>query len=99
MNTDAGKGMTRISRIIADAQELAVISEISVERLQLVELLFQGSCIVRPEIQVLGCVGRGTVNKFAEIVAGVVLAGEISLGSAISSSDFGGVNMLNFHIR
>ncbi len=39
-------------------------------------------------LQVLGCVGRGTVNKFAEIVAGVVLAGEISLGSAISSSDW-----------
>lgn len=39
-------------------------------------------------LQVLGCVGRGTVNKLAEIVAGVVLAGEISLGSAISSSDW-----------
>jgi hydroxymethylglutaryl-CoA reductase (NADPH) len=36
----------------------------------------------------LGCKGRGTVNKFAEIVAGVVLAGELSLGSAISSSDW-----------
>jgi len=39
-------------------------------------------------LQMLGCVGRGTVNKFAEIVAGVVLAGELSLGSAISSSDW-----------
>lgn len=39
-------------------------------------------------LQALGCVGRGTVNKFAEIVAGVVLAGEISLASAISSSDW-----------
>lgn len=39
-------------------------------------------------LQALGCVGRGTVNKLAEIVAGVVLAGEISLGSAISSSDW-----------
>lgn len=28
------------------------------------------------------------VNKFAEIVAGVVLAGEISLALAISSSDW-----------
>jgi hydroxymethylglutaryl-CoA reductase (NADPH) len=37
---------------------------------------------------VLGCVGRGTVHKFAEIVAGVALAGEISLASAISSSDW-----------
>jgi hydroxymethylglutaryl-CoA reductase (NADPH) len=39
-------------------------------------------------LEVLGCSGRGTVNKFAEIVAGVVLAGEISLASAISSSDW-----------
>jgi hydroxymethylglutaryl-CoA reductase (NADPH) len=36
----------------------------------------------------LGCVGRGTVHKFAEIVAGVVLAGELSLASAISSYDW-----------
>ena len=36
----------------------------------------------------LGCTGPGTVNKFAEIVAGVVLAGEISLAAAISSSDW-----------
>ncbi|MBC6991270.1 hydroxymethylglutaryl-CoA reductase [Hymenobacter sp. BT491] len=39
-------------------------------------------------LRMLGCVGRGTVNKFAEIVAGVVLAGELSLASAISSSDW-----------
>ncbi len=39
-------------------------------------------------LEVLGCSGKGGVNKFAEIVAGVVLAGEISLGSAISSSDW-----------
>ncbi|WP_350356585.1 hydroxymethylglutaryl-CoA reductase [Hymenobacter canadensis] len=39
-------------------------------------------------LRMLSCVGRGTVNKFAEIVAGVVLAGELSLGSAISSSDW-----------
>jgi len=39
-------------------------------------------------LRMLGCVGPGTVNKFAEIVAGVVLAGELSLGSAISSSDW-----------
>lgn len=39
-------------------------------------------------LQLLGCYGRGTVNKFAEIVAGVVLAGELSLGAAISSSDW-----------
>ncbi|TAE49188.1 MAG: hydroxymethylglutaryl-CoA reductase [Cytophagia bacterium] len=39
-------------------------------------------------LKMLGCVNRGDVNKFAEIVAGVVLAGEISLASAISSSDW-----------
>ncbi len=39
-------------------------------------------------LQVMGCTGRGSVNRFAEIVAGVALAGEISLGSAISSLDW-----------
>lgn len=39
-------------------------------------------------LRMLGCVGPGTVNKLAEIVAGVVLAGELSLASAISSSDW-----------
>jgi hydroxymethylglutaryl-CoA reductase (NADPH) len=37
---------------------------------------------------ILGCVGKGKVKKFAEIVAGVALAGEISLGAAISSLDW-----------
>ena len=39
-------------------------------------------------LAVLGCVGKGKVNKLAEIIAGVVLAGEISLAAAISSSDW-----------
>ena len=39
-------------------------------------------------LEFLGCTGRGSVYKFAEIVAGVVLAGELSLASAISSSDW-----------
>lgn len=39
-------------------------------------------------LNLLGCWGRNKVHKFAEIVAGVVLAGEISLASAISSSDW-----------
>ncbi len=39
-------------------------------------------------LEVLGCSGKGGVNKLAEIVAAVVLAGEISLASAISSSDW-----------
>jgi hydroxymethylglutaryl-CoA reductase (NADPH) len=39
-------------------------------------------------LAMMGCTGRGSVHKFAEIVAGVVLAGELSLGAAISSSDW-----------
>ncbi len=39
-------------------------------------------------LDVLGCYGKGKVYKFAEIVAGAVLAGEISLASAIASSDW-----------
>ncbi len=39
-------------------------------------------------LEIMGCWGRGKVNKFAEIVAGVALAGEISLGAAISSLDW-----------
>jgi hydroxymethylglutaryl-CoA reductase (NADPH) len=39
-------------------------------------------------LEVLDCYGYGKVNRLAEIVAGVALAGEISLGAAISSSDW-----------
>jgi hydroxymethylglutaryl-CoA reductase (NADPH) len=39
-------------------------------------------------LQVLGCLGPGKVRKFAEIVAGVVLAGELSLAAAISSLEW-----------
>jgi len=39
-------------------------------------------------LELLGCRGRGSVKKLAEIVAGVTLAGEISLASAISSLDW-----------
>jgi hydroxymethylglutaryl-CoA reductase (NADPH) len=39
-------------------------------------------------LEVLGCYGPGKVNKLAEIVAGVVLAGEISLAGAISSLEW-----------
>lgn len=39
-------------------------------------------------LELLGCWGRDKVRKLAEIVAAVVLAGEISLGSAISSLDW-----------
>jgi hydroxymethylglutaryl-CoA reductase (NADPH) len=39
-------------------------------------------------LEVLGCFGEGKVYKFAEIVAAVVLAGELSLGAAVSSLDW-----------
>src|SRR5512143_208244 len=39
-------------------------------------------------LEVLGCAGKDKVMKFAEIVAGVVLAGEISLAAAISSLEW-----------
>ncbi len=39
-------------------------------------------------LDLMGCYGKGKVMKFAEIVGAVVLAGEISLASAISSSDW-----------
>jgi hydroxymethylglutaryl-CoA reductase (NADPH) len=38
--------------------------------------------------EAMGCYGVGKVYKFAEIVAGTVLAGEISLAAAISSLDW-----------
>ncbi|MCO6449799.1 MAG: hydroxymethylglutaryl-CoA reductase [Caldilineales bacterium] len=47
-----------------------------------------GLATQRECLEILGCVGKGKVRKFAEIVAAVVLAGEISLASAISSSDW-----------
>lgn len=39
-------------------------------------------------LEVMGCYGTGKVYKFAEIVAAAALAGELSLGAAISSSDW-----------
>ncbi|TQV76605.1 hydroxymethylglutaryl-CoA reductase [Aliikangiella marina] len=39
-------------------------------------------------LELMDCYGRDKAHKFAEIVAAVVLAGEISLASAISSSDW-----------
>jgi hydroxymethylglutaryl-CoA reductase (NADPH) len=42
----------------------------------------------REALQSLGCYGAGKVGKLAEIVAGTVLAGEISLAAAISSLDW-----------
>ena len=39
-------------------------------------------------LNMLGCVGKGKVNKFAEICAAVVLAGETSLTGAIIHGDW-----------
>jgi hydroxymethylglutaryl-CoA reductase (NADPH) len=39
-------------------------------------------------LKVLGCEGKGNVYKLAEIMAGVVLAGELSLGSAIVADEW-----------
>jgi hydroxymethylglutaryl-CoA reductase (NADPH) len=39
-------------------------------------------------LEILGCTGSNKVNKLAEIIGGVVLAGELSLVAAISSSDW-----------
>ncbi len=47
-----------------------------------------GLATQRECLELLGCVGRGKVRKLAEIIGGVVLAGEISLACAISSSDW-----------
>ena len=47
-----------------------------------------GLATQRECLELLGCYGKGKVNKLAEIVAGVVLAGELSLAAAISASDW-----------
>jgi hydroxymethylglutaryl-CoA reductase (NADPH) len=47
-----------------------------------------GLATQRECLEFLGCSGKGKVRKFAEIVAATVLAGELSLASAISSSDW-----------
>lgn len=47
-----------------------------------------GLATQRECLEILGCYGKDKVKKFAEIVAGVVLAGEISLASAISTFDW-----------
>jgi hydroxymethylglutaryl-CoA reductase (NADPH) len=47
-----------------------------------------GLATQRECLEILHCYGRDKVNKLAEIVGGVALAGEISLGAAISASDW-----------
>ncbi len=47
-----------------------------------------GLATQRECLEIMGCAGSGKVNKLAEIIGGVVLAGEISLAAAIVSSDW-----------
>ena len=47
-----------------------------------------GLATQRECLELLGCYGKDKVGKFTEIVAGVVLAGEISLAAAISSLEW-----------
>ena len=39
-------------------------------------------------LELLGCYGAGKADKFAEIVAAVVLAGDVSLTSAVLAGDW-----------
>jgi hydroxymethylglutaryl-CoA reductase (NADPH) len=47
-----------------------------------------GLATQRECLELLGCYGSGMVNKFAEICAAVVLAGETSLSSAVIAGDW-----------
>jgi hydroxymethylglutaryl-CoA reductase (NADPH) len=47
-----------------------------------------GLATQRECLEVLGCLGKGKVNRLAEIIAAVALAGELSLAAAISSNDW-----------
>jgi hydroxymethylglutaryl-CoA reductase (NADPH) len=47
-----------------------------------------GLATQRECLEMLDCYGAGKVNRLAEIVCGAALAGEISLGCAIASSDW-----------
>ncbi len=47
-----------------------------------------GLATQRECLEMIGCYGKGKVFKLAEIIGGVVLAGELSLAAAISSSDW-----------
>lgn len=47
-----------------------------------------GLATQRECLEIMGCFGEGKVRKFAEIVAGVALAGELSLASAIAALEW-----------
>ena len=42
----------------------------------------------REGLEMLGCYGKDKVNKFAEIIAATILAGDISLASSVMAGDF-----------
>jgi hydroxymethylglutaryl-CoA reductase (NADPH) len=46
----------------------------------------------REALKMIGCHGPGKAIKFAEIIAAVVLAGEISMGAAIAAGEFVGAH-------
>ncbi len=45
-------------------------------------------------LELMGCYGTGTAGKFAEITAGMLLAGEISLSASLTSGDFSKIHEL-----
>ncbi len=47
-----------------------------------------GLATQRECLEMLGCYGKGKVQKFAEIVAATVLCGELSLGSAVVAEEW-----------
>jgi hydroxymethylglutaryl-CoA reductase (NADPH) len=47
-----------------------------------------GLATQRECLELMGCYGKGTVRKFAEIVAATVLCGELSLGSAVVAEEW-----------
>ncbi len=47
-----------------------------------------GLATQRECLELLGCYGQGKVRRLAEIIGGVVLAGEVSLAAAISALDW-----------
>ncbi len=46
----------------------------------------------RESLEMMGCFGKGKAAKLAEVVAGAVLGGEISMGAAIASQEFVGAH-------
>jgi len=84
---------------VAEASAAVVHAELTPERSlylsvtipSLIVATFGGGTALptqRECLEVMGCYGRGKVRKLAEIIAGTVLAGELSLACAISASEW-----------